>query len=281
MKRTESIEQGPRPFRFSFGKNWRSFLSVLDESRISESLRALQTSLAVSSLDGWRVLDVGSGSGLSSLALRRLGARVVSFDFDKDSVACTRELRQRFEPESGEDWQVLEGSVLDVNFLQQLGKFNLVYAWGVLHHTGDMWDAVDNSAALVAPGGVLLIALYNDQGWQSRIWWWIKRTYCAGWGGQALVGAIFYPLFAAYALVLDLRNGNLPGTHAREYRRNRGMSLFHDWRDWLGGFPFEVTSPDELDARLHAAGFEPIGRKLTRGWGCNEFVYRLTSRHGD
>ncbi|HZW18982.1 MAG TPA: class I SAM-dependent methyltransferase [Luteimonas sp.] len=267
--------------RFAFGRNWRSFLEVVDEGRIEESQHALQSSLGRERLDGWRVLDIGSGSGLSSLAMYRLGAKVVSFDFDQDSVICTHDLRERHAGESGSDWQVFAGSVLDGEFMRGLGDFDLVYAWGALHHTGRMWLAVDNAAARVKPGGVLLLALYNDQGWRSRAWWWIKRTYCAGWAGRALVGAIFYPLFAAYAFTLDLRNGQRPGTHAREYRRNRGMSLFHDWRDWLGGFPFEVAGPDVLHAHLAALGFEPVKELLAPGWGCNEFVHRRSDDRGD
>lgn len=256
--------------RFAFGKNWRSFLSLLDEDRIEEACRSLRESLQRETLQGVRMLDIGSGSGLFSLAAHRMGAEVVAFDYDPDSVACTSELRSRFAPES-ERWQVLQGSVLDPAFMGQLGQFDLVYSWGVLHHTGEMWRAVDLAAERVRPGGTLLIALYNDQGWRSRLWWRIKRVYCSGAPGRALVGAVFYPLFFLYALALDARNLAAPGTHMREYRRQRGMSIFHDWRDWLGGFPFEVASPAAVAKRL-GQDFTLARQKLTRGWGCSEFV---------
>jgi 2-polyprenyl-3-methyl-5-hydroxy-6-metoxy-1,4-benzoquinol methylase len=257
--------------RFAFGKNWRSFLSVLDENRIKEAERALRSSLGRTSLAGLRVLDIGSGSGLSSLAMRRLGARVVSFDYDVDSVACTTELRRRFDAESSE-WQVLQGSVLDPEFMAALGEFDLVYAWGVLHHTGSMWPALDLAQQRVVPGGQLLIALYNDQGWRSRVWWHVKHFYCSGRIGRTLVSAVFYPLFALYVLALDLRGLNLPGSHMRGYARQRGMSIMHDWRDWLGGFPFEVARPDEVLGRLNIVGFTLKNQALTRGWGCSEFT---------
>lgn len=257
--------------RFAFGKNWRSFLFVLDEKRIEEAERALRTSLGRESLVGLRVLDIGSGSGLSSLAMRRLGAHVVSFDYDVDSVACTVELRRRFGGDSIE-WQVKQGSVLDAEFMAGLGQFDLVYAWGVLHHTGSMWAALDVAQRHVAPGGQLLIALYNDQGWRSKVWWHIKHVYCSGRIGRALVGTVFYPLFALYAVTLDLRGLKFPGTHMREYARRRGMSLVHDWRDWLGGFPFEVARPVDVVERLRKVGFTLKHEALTRGWGCNEFT---------
>src|SRR5690606_102989 len=125
---------------------------------------------------GLRFLDIGSGSGLSSLAARRLGARVHSFDYDPESVACTAELRRRFFPGSP-DWTVERGSALDAGYLRGLGSFDIVYSWGVLHHTGRMWEGLANAALPVAEGGRLFVAIYNDTGTQSRRWRWIKRTY--------------------------------------------------------------------------------------------------------
>jgi len=213
--------------------------------------------------------------------MRKLGASVVSFDYDADSVECTAELRRRFDDDSGH-WTVLSGSVLDSAFMTKLGSFDLVYAWGVLHHTGDMWRALDLAHQRVAPGGTLLLALYNDQGWRSDVWRQVKWFYCSGGVGRALVGAIFYPLFGLYAVGVDLVGLRLPGTHMREYARQRGMSIVHDWRDWLGGYPFEVARPDVLQTRLSAAGFSLLREKTTRGWGCNELVLRKgAGRDGD
>lgn len=271
-----SIAQATRhedpELRFAFGRNWRSFLTTLDEHRIDEARRRLCESLGRDDLRGVRALDIGSGSGLSSLVMHRLGADIVSFDYDTDSVACTEELRRRYALDST-DWRVLQGSALDPAFMVGLGQYGLVYSWGVLHHTGSMWPAIELAAARVAPQGTLLLALYNDQGSRSRVWHAIKRLYCSGAPGRWLVGAAFYPLFAAYALWEDLRHFHMPGTHAREYSRKRGMSLFHDWRDWLGGYPFEVAKPEEVARKLTAAGFELQRQALTRGLGCNEFVF--------
>src|SRR6202008_5083280 len=162
--------------RFAFGRNWASFLSVLDENRIRVAEQSLQGMLAMRDLQGLRFLDIGSGSGLLSLAARRLGARVHSFDFDPQSVACTTELRRRYFP-NDTHWTIEEGSALDKNYVSSLGLFDVVYSWGVLHHTGRMWDGLTNAMLAVRPGGRLFVAIYNDTGSQSARWHWIKRTY--------------------------------------------------------------------------------------------------------
>ena len=138
--------------RFEFGANWARFLTTLNDERIAEAERSLVRWLGRERLDGLTFLDAGSGSGLFSLAARRLGATVTSFDYDPQSVACTSTLRERYFA-GDPDWTVQRGSVLDPAFLAGLGTFDIVYSWGVLHHTGAMWDAIANTAQRVAPGG--------------------------------------------------------------------------------------------------------------------------------
>jgi 2-polyprenyl-6-hydroxyphenyl methylase/3-demethylubiquinone-9 3-methyltransferase len=121
--------------RFRFGRNWARFLKRLNLARIVEAEDNLKEFLGEGTLAGKTFLDIGSGSGLSSLAARLLGARVTSFDFDSHSVACTEELRRRYFP-GDSSWTIQQGSVLDQQYLAGLGQFDIVYSWGVLHHTG-------------------------------------------------------------------------------------------------------------------------------------------------
>src|SRR5438876_9016826 len=147
---THAIEIA-RGERFEFGKNWSRFLILLDEPRIVRAEQSLKQMLEIENLEGRSFLDIGSGSGLFSLAARRLGARVHSFDYDPHSVACTKELRRRYF-NNDPDWRIEEGSALDADYIKSVGPFDVVYSWGVLHHTGAMWTALDNAQLPVAAG---------------------------------------------------------------------------------------------------------------------------------
>lgn len=260
--------------RFAFGENWRDFLRTVDEFRIAESAAALQKMLGVETLDGKRFIDIGSGSGLSSLAAHRLGAEVTSFDYDPSSVGCTLEMRDRYARDS-DRWRVMHGSALDPAFLATLGAYDVVYSWGVLHHTGEMWNAIRNVTPMVKNGGILFLAIYNDQGVWSKRWSKIKRLYCSGIFGRLVVSCVFVPWWTSRSALSDVVRGHAPWHSIATYGKNRGMSAWHDWHDWLGGYPFEASKPEGIILPIQKEGFTLTNLNTQYGSvGCVEYVFR-------
>jgi 2-polyprenyl-6-hydroxyphenyl methylase/3-demethylubiquinone-9 3-methyltransferase len=260
--------------RFAFGKNWAEFLNVLNDDRIAQAVSSLREMLEVDTLDGKTFLDVGSGSGLFSLAARKLGAEVFSFDYDPQSVACTCELKSRYFPDDP-CWTVQTGSALDEPYMRSLGEFDVVYSWGVLHHTGDMWEALENVDQNVKAGGLLFLALYNDQGFASKIWWRIKKTYVSL--PKHLRWLVLWPSYVRLWGPTTLRDflRLKPFETWQEYKRNRGMSPHRDVVDWVGGFPFEVSTPETIFKLHRKKGYELTMLKTCgSGLGCNEYVFK-------
>ncbi len=257
----EEIVEGKR---FEFGKNWALFLRNLNAERIEIARHSLQSMLGLDSLAGKVFIDVGCGSGLFSLAARQLGARVHTFDYDPQSVACARYLKEKFFPQDSQ-WAIGQGSVLDQAYLGTLGQNDVVYSWGVLHHTGAMWEALANVALLVKPGGQLFIAIYNDQGWISRYWKFMKSQYNQGALRKFLIIAVHIPYFMVLVPLVQLAKG--------KFRLKRGMSRWHDFLDWLGGLPFEVASPEAVGEFYGQRAFTLQKRKTCgRRHGCNEYL---------
>lgn len=263
-----------KELRFAFGKNWSKFLENLNDERIEEAKKSLIEKLGVDSLKGKTFLDIGSGSGLFSLAAYLLGAKVYSFDYDVDSVNCAKYLKEKYAKDS-KDWSVQQGSVLDKEFLKQFNQVDILYSWGVLHHTGNMNQAFANVAEMVKQDGKLFISIYNDQGVPSKIWTIIKKAYVSYPYFRTVITVLCGIWLWKYRIAWGAVRYLNPFKFIIEYgNNNRGMSAWHDVIDWVGGYPFEVAKPEEVFEFFQNKGFSLKKLKTCAGGlGCNEFVF--------
>ncbi len=252
--------------RFQFGRNWNRFIARITPERISSAKDSLIHMLGHNSLNNMHFLDVGSGSGMFSLAAHQLGAQVRSFDYDEVSVATTAEVRKRYAADSN-SWCIEQGSVLDEGYMRSLGRYDVVYAWGVLHHTGDMLRALANVGENVTPSGQLFVAIYNKQPFKTRYWKVVKKAYNKNAFNRIVIVLTHMPYFYFLRGMVRFLSG--------KHRLERGMSLWHDMLDWLGGYPFEAAAPEEIVDFYLSRGFI-LQRLRTVGGraGCNEFVFQ-------
>ncbi len=265
--------------RFEFGLNWRKFLENLDQDRIKIAEESLTEFLNLPNLHGKTFLDIGCGSGLFSRAALNLGAeKIVSFDLDDFSVQCCQYFREL--ANNPPNWEIYHGSILDSGFIRSLGKFDIVYSWGVLHHTGSMWESILNSCGLVGPNGYYYIALYNKitsrngtPAWIHSFWTSIKKMY----NDYPRVGRFVLEPAAmgAYIAMLIMRFEN-PIKHIRNYRSHRGMRWRTDATDWIGGYPYEFATIEEvfIFIKKNFPDFILENLKSTSGRGLNWYLFQ-------
>lgn len=262
-----------RKAHFEFGENWKSYAGTIDQSRIDFAVEGMQK-LFPEGLAGKTFLDIGCGSGLHSYAALKLGATfVATIDLDENSVEATRQLLSELSPHS--NWSATIASIFDAT-PQNPGTFDVVYSWGTLHHTGDMWRAIERAGTLVRPGGLFAIAIYAATAFDP-MWAAEKRFYAHA---PRPVQWIVRQVYTAVLLARITCVGQNPVSFVRSYAQSRGMHFSHNIHDWLGGFPYETAEANELIGRVGANGFTlqrsfliPRTRGLL-GPGCNEFVFR-------
>lgn len=262
---------------FGFGENWAEYAKHIDESKIAMAEEGLWKLLPSNALEGKTFLDIGCGSGLHSLSALRSGVKgAACIDIDPHSVATTQAVLQRYWPQ--QNYVVFEHNILAPTQDKRLPEegFDIVYSWGVLHHTGNMWTAIENAARYVAPGGKFVIALYK------------KSPLCGFWRAEKRlytnVPFLRWPLNVAYMgayCAIKLLLGQNPMRFIRDYEEERGMRFVTDVKDWLGGYPYESATADEVRAQVEAMGFtleRSYNTEAPRaggilGSGCAEYVF--------
>ena len=265
---------------FKFGENWRGFSRLIDEEAMNKARRGLSRMLPENRIEGARFLDIGCGSGIHAVAALSLGAQeVVAIDIDPASVETTKEVLDRFGFSSRASVEAM--SVFDAR-PENIGLFDIVYSWGVLHHTGAMWSAVDRAGKLVKPGGIFAISLYRKTS-ACGFWTMEKRFYAHA---PALIQRIMRSMYKAAIITALALTGKNPFRYVRAYSK-RGMDWSTDVHDWLGGYPYESTTSQETVRHVAAAGFRPVsidkrpGGLGIFGSGCSEYVFEKISLHSN
>ena len=257
---------------FNFGLNWQAFSSQrLDARGLDAATRSLGSLLQRDTLQGVSFLDVGCGSGLFSIAAQRLGAaRVVGLDVNPVCIAVSEQNHACWAPDAPITFE--QASVLDAASLDKLGHFDIVYAWGSLHHTGAMWNALRNVTQRVVPGGTLALSIYNKH-LTSPIWRVIKRLY------NQLPSFLQQPMAVLFAGVIYVAKFLV--TRRNPLEKERGMDFWYDVVDWIGGYPYEFASPAEVTAFVTRQGFQLrhfVAAQVPTG--CNEFVFERAGAVG-
>ena len=260
-----------RGTHFEFGANWQDYAKTVDKTRIDSAIAGLRK-LFPEGLAGKTILDIGCGSGLHSLAALSLGAAtVLATDIDENSVSATHDLLEKYAPNG--KWEARIVSVFDAS-PGDLGTFDVVYSWGVLHHTGDMWNAIERATTFVKPGGQLAIAIYAKTP-VDFMWKVEKRIYAYS---PAAVQWVLRQLFVAAMMAAKIVRRKNPMRIFRD-PLTRGMNISNDVHDWLGGYPYETATADELNSRISALGFTELRSFRIPdsvgllGAGCHELVF--------
>jgi len=256
---------------FSFGNNWKIFLENINTESISEAKKSISNYFG--DIQNKTFIDVGSGSGLFSLAAIQLGAKVTSLDIDDNAIECNKLLREKYKIEK-EDWKILKGSVLSEQFIQSLGKFDLVYSWGVLHHTGNMYKALQNVDFLMEERSLLYLALYNYNTKKiegtSPFWEKVKSKYNnSGKFGKKVI----YHIYLSYLILGLCISGKNPYDYIKNYKKKRGMDFYIDIFDWLGGYPYEYATPEKITDFYETKNYSLKKIDKVRSLGCNQFLF--------
>lgn len=265
---------------YKFGENWKEFSEKINQTRIDTAKACLQKLIPASEIKDKTFLDIGSGSGLHSLAALQLGAKHVdAFDVDPDSVETTKKVLENYFNKN--NYSVSQKNILDFKNFQK--KYDIVYSWGVLHHTGSMWEAIEKASKLVKENGLFVIAIYKKTRF-CEMWKSLKKTYCQASDDTKKLFEINYKeaQLGKYA-----HNPDFIKQHEENYIKSRGMSWDTDVKDWLGGYPYESATPQEIVDFIHKSNFLlekaisliPPGDEGRKGTGCAQYVFRKLKKN--
>ena len=257
---------------FKFGENWKNFSNLIDNNRLKEAVTSLKKLTNKKSLNNLSFLDIGCGSGLCSLAAIQLNCKkIYAIDQDEQSIKTTKKVLQKSR------FKKVKVEKKDLFTLNEKEKFDIVYSWGVLHHTGNMLEAIKKSTKMVSKNGMLILALYKKTK-LCNLWKIEKYIYKSSPKViQNFIKNLFIFLFKL-AMILKRKNFS---NYINDYKTKRGMDFYHDVHDWLGGYPYESISIEEISKIMDKFGYKMIRSFQVKkqigffGTGCDEYVFKL------
>lgn len=262
--------------KFSFWKNWAKFLEKLDEKKIEQAKNYLEKFIWWKDKIEWKtVIDFGSWSWLMSLCFYLLWAKkIVSVDIDNNSLDCTRFLKEKY-ANNTEKWEIKKWSVLDEQFIKRLWKFDIVYSWGVIHHTWNMWKWLELIEKLVNDNWLLYLTIYNKYNWfpSSDSWLKIKKIYV---NSPFLIKKVMYYWLILENIFMRIIRGQNPVKYIKNYYKNsnRWMDFFRDIEDWLWWYPYEYATIEEIKNFYENIWYKLINLyDSSAWWWCNEFLF--------
>lgn len=124
---------------------------------------------------GRRVLEVGCGIGTDTINFARHGAMVTAVDLSAQSLEVARQRARVFELEDRVEFYCADAETLTE--VVPARPYDLVYSFGVVHHTPHPDRALAQLRAYLAPGGTLKLMVYHRYAWKVL---WILLTYGRG-----------------------------------------------------------------------------------------------------
>lgn len=257
--------------QFNFGENWENFSkNQLSSTKIQEAKKDFVKFFQNESIKNQTFIDIGFGQGMSLLIANTLGAITVGNDINPLSEKVLEFNKSYFSDIKEISIPIIIGSILKestLNAIRQINEqYDIVHSWGVLHHTGEMWEAINNSSELVNKNGKFIIAIYNKH-WSSPLWHTIKKTYnYSPKFIKKLIISIFYFIILIAKFSVTFKN---------PFKKERGMSFYYDVIDWVGGYPYEYANKEEIQTYIENLGFQLIYyNKAQVPTGCNEYVFK-------
>ncbi|MGH9365772.1 MAG: class I SAM-dependent methyltransferase [Thermoanaerobaculia bacterium] len=188
------------------------FFERVEEERYERYAPWMKSAIGFDRYRGKRVLEVGFGLGTDHVSFSRGGARCFGIDLTPAHITATR---RRLELEHSTP-RLSQGDAEKLPFADQ--SFDVVYSFGVLHHTPGTQAAVDEIHRVLRPGGEAIVGLYH----RDSLFFW---AYCVGIRG-VLLGGFFREGYCKTLSRIERRENSDAVPLVKVYSRRSVRRLF-------------------------------------------------------